>query len=157
MQRLSNKKRQIDVEGTLGSVPTINLLLPSVFFALLCVLKIIIELHEKDRHSKRLVGAFLLNILRLVEGRCNMNSWGYLASCVIQFLKILEDSWPEDVQPSKITYTNKPLGPWNFCPPFPHLLSERLTSLGIIWAPRVPPLNPSETIAFWEHYRLWGV
>ena len=27
-----------------------------------------------------------------------------------------------------------------------HLLSERLTSLGIMGAPRVPPLNPSETI-----------
>ena len=21
----------------------------------------------------------------------------------------------------------------------------------------VPPLNPSESIVFWEHYRLWGV
>ena len=31
-------------------------------------------------------------------------------------------------------------------PPFQHLLSERLTSLGIMGAPRVPPLNPSETI-----------
>ena len=34
----------------------------------------------------------------------------------------------------------------HFCPPFPHLLSERLTSLGIMGEPRVPPLNPSETI-----------
>ena len=34
----------------------------------------------------------------------------------------------------------------DFCPPFQHLLSERLTSLGIMWEPRVPPLNPSETI-----------
>ena len=32
------------------------------------------------------------------------------------------------------------------CPPFQHLLSERLTSLGILVAPRMPPLNPSETI-----------
>ena len=24
-------------------------------------------------------------------------------------------------------------------------------------APRVPPLNPSESIVLWEHYRLWGV
>ena len=38
-----------------------------------------------------------------------------------------------------------------------HLLSERLTSLGIMGEPRVPPLNPSETIVFWEHYRLWEV
>ena len=45
----------------------------------------------------------------------------------------------------------------HFCPPFQHLLSERLTSVGIMGAPRVPPLNPSETIVFWEHYRLWGV
>ena len=35
----------------------------------------------------------------------------------------------------------------HFCPPFQHLLSERLTSLGIMGTtPRVPPLNPSETI-----------
>ena len=32
------------------------------------------------------------------------------------------------------------------CPPFQHLLSERLTSLGIMGEPRVPSLNPSETI-----------
>ena len=32
------------------------------------------------------------------------------------------------------------------CPLFQHLLSERLTSLGIMGAPRVPPLIPSETI-----------
>ena len=37
-----------------------------------------------------------------------------------------------------------------FCPPFQHLLSERLTSLGIRGAPRVPPLNPSETIVLSE-------
>ena len=36
----------------------------------------------------------------------------------------------------------------NFFPPFQHLLSERLTSLGIMGAPRVPPLNPSESIVF---------
>ena len=34
----------------------------------------------------------------------------------------------------------------HFCPPFHHLLSEKLMSLGIMGAPRVPPLNPSETI-----------
>ena len=32
------------------------------------------------------------------------------------------------------------------CPPFQHLLSERLMSLGIMGDPRVPPLKPSETI-----------
>ena len=36
----------------------------------------------------------------------------------------------------------------NFCPPFQNLLSERLTSLGIMGEPRVPPLNPSESIVF---------
>ena len=41
-----------------------------------------------------------------------------------------------------------------FCPPFQHLLSERLSSLGIMGEPRVPPLNPSETIVLSEHYRL---
>ena len=35
-----------------------------------------------------------------------------------------------------------------------HLLSERLTSLCIMGEPRVPPLNPSETIVLSEHYRL---
>ena len=45
----------------------------------------------------------------------------------------------------------------HFCPPFQHLLSERLTSLGIMGAPRVPHLNPSETIVLSEHYRLWAV
>ena len=39
-------------------------------------------------------------------------------------------------------------------PPFQHSLSERLTSLGIMGEPRVPPLNPSETIVLSEHYRL---
>ena len=34
----------------------------------------------------------------------------------------------------------------HFCPPFQHLLSETLTSLGIMGEPRVPPLNPTETI-----------
>ena len=43
------------------------------------------------------------------------------------------------------------------CPPFQHLLSERLTSLGIMAEPRVPPLNPPETIVLLEHYRLCGV
>ena len=41
-----------------------------------------------------------------------------------------------------------------FATKFQHLLSERLTSLGIMGAPRVPPLNPSETIVLSEHYRL---
>ena len=40
---------------------------------------------------------------------------------------------------------------------FQHLLSERLTSLGIMGEPRVPPLNPSDMIVLSEHYRLWGV
>ena len=30
-------------------------------------------------------------------------------------------------------------------------------SLGIMEGPRVPPLNPSETIVLPEHYSLWGV
>ena len=29
--------------------------------------------------------------------------------------------------------------------------------LGIMGEPRVPPLNPSDSIVLWEHYRLWGV
>ena len=42
----------------------------------------------------------------------------------------------------------------HFCQPFKHLLSERLTSLGIMGVPQVPPLNPPETIVLSEHYRL---
>ena len=38
--------------------------------------------------------------------------------------------------------------PSHFFPPFQHLLSERLPPLGIMGEPRVPPLNPSETIVF---------
>ena len=48
---------------------------------------------------------------------------------------------------------------WNCFNPFlptvafsQHMLSERLTSLGIMGEPRVPPLNPSETIVLSEHY-----
>ena len=41
------------------------------------------------------------------------------------------------------TYTQKLT---HFIPPFQHLLSERLTSFGIMGEPWVPPLNPSETI-----------
>ena len=41
-------------------------------------------------------------------------------------------------------------GEEGFYPAYQHLLSERLTSLGI---PCIPPLNPSETIVLSEHYR----
>ena len=34
----------------------------------------------------------------------------------------------------------------HLCPPFQHLLSEKLTSLGIMGEPRVPPLNPEQII-----------
>ena len=44
-------------------------------------------------------------------------------------------------------FTCKPMSEWAFQHiPFQHLLSERLTSLGIMGEPRVPPLNPAETI-----------
>ena len=38
------------------------------------------------------------------------------------------------------------LGLTHFCPLFQHMLSERLTSLGIMGETRVLPLNPSPTI-----------
>ena len=44
-----------------------------------------------------------------------------------------------------------------FMPTVPIFAVRETASLGIMGAPRVPPLNPSETIEFWEHYRLWGV
>ena len=43
----------------------------------------------------------------------------------------------------------------HFCPPFSNICCpERLTSLGIMGVPRVPPLNRSETIVLSAHYRL---
>ena len=50
----------------------------------------------------------------------------------------------------------------HLCRPVRSTFAVRETaSLGIMGAPRVPPLvpplNPSETILLWEHYRLWGV
>ena len=44
-----------------------------------------------------------------------------------------------------------------FFPTVPTCAVRETASLGIMRAPRAPPLNPSETIVFWEHYRLWGV
>ena len=45
----------------------------------------------------------------------------------------------------------------HLCPPLRSTFAVRETaSLGIMGEPRVPLLNPSETIVLWEHYRLWG-
>ena len=44
----------------------------------------------------------------------------------------------------------------HLCRPVRSTFAVRETaSLGIMGAPRVPPLNPSESIVLWEHYRLW--
>ena len=40
---------------------------------------------------------------------------------------------------------------------YPTFAVRETASLGIMGAPRVPPLNPSESIVLSEHYRLWGV
>ena len=46
----------------------------------------------------------------------------------------------------------------HLCRPVRSTFAVRDTaSLGIMGAPRVPPLNPPETIVLSEHYRLWGV
>ena len=46
----------------------------------------------------------------------------------------------------------------HLCRPVRSTFAVRETaSLGIMGAPRVPPLNPSESIVLSEHYRLWGV
>ena len=43
----------------------------------------------------------------------------------------------------------------HLCPPLRSTFAVRETaSLGIMGSPRVPPLNPSETIVLSEHYRL---
>ena len=44
-----------------------------------------------------------------------------------------------------------------FVPTVPTFTVRETASVGIMGAPRVPPLNPSETIVFWEDYRLWGI
>ena len=44
-----------------------------------------------------------------------------------------------------------------FLPTVPTFAVRETASLGIMGAPRVPPLNPSESIVLSEHYRLWGV
>ena len=41
-----------------------------------------------------------------------------------------------------------------FFPTVPTFDVRETASLGIMGAPRVPPLNPSETIVLSEHYRL---
>ena len=41
-----------------------------------------------------------------------------------------------------------------FMPTVPTFAVRETASLGIMGAPRVPPLNPSETIVLSEHYRL---
>ena len=50
----------------------------------------------------------------------------------------------------KVCQSNQPIFAHRcvFATKFQHLLSERLTSLGIMGEPRVPPLNPPETIVF---------
>ena len=46
----------------------------------------------------------------------------------------------------------------HLCRPVRSTFAVRETaSLGIMGAPRVPPLNLPESIVLWEHYRLWGV
>ena len=47
--------------------------------------------------------------------------------------------------------------PLRFCNQVPTCAIRETASLGIMGEPRVPPLNPSETIVFSEHYRLWRV
>ena len=53
-----------------------------------------------------------------------------------------------------IEYKNRIFNP--FFPTVPTFAFRETTSLGIMGAPRVPPLNPSESIMLWEHYRLRG-
>ena len=44
-----------------------------------------------------------------------------------------------------------------FVPTVPTCAVRETASLGMMGAPRVLPLNPSETIVLWEHYRLRGL
>ena len=47
--------------------------------------------------------------------------------------------------------------PLRFRNQVPTFAVRETASLGIMGEPRVSPLNPSEMIVFWEHYRLRGV
>ena len=49
---------------------------------------------------------------------------------------------------------NYPIQVNPFVPTVPTFAVRETASLGIMGAPRVPPLNPSELIVLSEHYRL---
>ena len=66
----------------------------------------------------------------------------YLLSCKYTYVNIY-------------TYGLRPYALTHLCPPLRSTFAVRETaSLGIMGAPRVPPLNPSETKVLSEHYRL---
>ena len=71
---------------------------------------------------------------------------------VSQYHGSITKATPENPQTSQHCTVSK--GLTHFFPTFQHVLSERLTSLGIMGEPRVPPLNPPESIVLSEHYRL---
>ena len=74
------------------------------------------------------------------------------------FVVIITTTIWSDVWETAILGTQQTAPLIHLCPPLRSTFAVRETaSLGIMGEPRVPPLNPSETIVLWEHYRLWGV
>ena len=82
--------------------------------------------------------------------------WPYRNKCDLKMFEIIKISKNILSLSKKGTSTGGTLS--HFCPPLRSTFAVRETaSLGIMGEPMVPPLNPSETIVLWEHYRLWGV
>ena len=66
-------------------------------------------------------------------------------------------SWKNEVRLEQVVegHLSGPVNP--FFPTVPTFAVRETASLGIMGAPRVPPLKPSESIVLSKHYRLWGV
>ena len=84
-----------------------------------------LEWKKKKKHGRRRKMKILFDSCLL---QCVLDHLNFLLECKF------EASNYERVKRLKFLLTH-------LCPPFQHLLSERLTSLGIMGAPRVPPLG----------------
>ena len=86
-------------------------------------------------------------------------TWFCLSQSKLQIVNIIRSHWTE--QETKINFSMSRYNKYYLthqCRPVRLTFAVRETaSLGIMGEPRVPPLNPSESIVLWEHYRLWGV
>ena len=75
----------------------------------------------------------------------------YVRACVAGWI-IQQECVPAS-QPGAASIARPNADP--FFPTVPTFAVRETASLGIMGAPRVPPLDPSETIVLSEHYRLY--